>query len=72
MATYGTKEYWEDIRDQSALVLDSLMATGFSTDVPYRMVDNFCKVFRDNYDEYCNAIERIRELEATNVDNCDA
>ena len=72
MATYGTKEYWEDIRDRSALVLDSLMCTGFAANIPYKKAHDYCVAFTANYDEYVNAIERIRQLEATNVDNSDA
>lgn len=72
MASYGTKEYWEDIRDRSALVLDSLIRTGIVVDAPYKKAYDFCKAFIDNYDEYINAVERIRDLEAKDVDNSDA
>ena len=72
MASYGTKEYYEDIRDRSALVLDSLMCTSFCSDVSYKKVNDFCKAFMNNYDEYVNAVESIRELEAANVDKCNA
>ena len=72
MASYGTKEYWEDVRDQTAIVLDSLITTGFDHDAPYKKVDDFCKIFRDNYSDYVNAVKHINELESTNVNNSDA
>lgn len=72
MAIYGTKEYWEDIRDRSVIVLDSLMSTSFCQSVPYKKAYDFCKAFIENYDEYVNAVEHIRELEATNVSDSNA
>jgi hypothetical protein len=72
MTSYGTKEYWEDVRDRHALVLESLMCTGFDSNVPYKKVSDFCNAFLENYSDYTNAIVHLNELEAKNVDNGDA
>lgn len=72
MANYGTKEYWVDVRNRSALVLDSLKRTSSTVNATYKQVYDFCKAFEYNYDEYINAVEHLRELEATNECKSDA
>lgn len=72
MATYGTKEYWEDERDRASIVLDSLIWTGFDNNTPYKKTYNFCKIFVEHYEDYVNAIEHIKQLEATNECKSDA
>lgn len=74
MAVYGTKEYWEDARDRATIVLDSLICTGFIADGPYsyKKVYDYCKIYVEHYDDYINAVEHIKELEATNECEPDA
>lgn len=72
MASYGTKEYWEDERDRAAIVIDSLMCTGFGANVPYKKAYDYCKIFVEHYEDYIEAIEHLKQLEATNECKSDA
>lgn len=71
MASYGTKEYYEFMANSALAELDS-MSESLLIQLDKEDFYKFCESYIFYYDEYVNAIERIRELEATNVDNSDA
>lgn len=63
MASYGTKQYWEEVCDKSTIMMDSLMrSVDFYKDDYYGM-NLLCTTFTEHYNDFVRAKEEFAKLE---------
>ena len=68
MYSYGTLEYWMDIRDKENVILECLLACVESYKDDVVSMCTFCNVYKEHYDEYAKACKRVGELSECNGD----
>lgn len=63
MAVYGSKQYWEEVRDKSSIIMDSLTRSiDFYKDDYYTM-NQFCISFTEHYNNVIEAEEKLAKME---------
>ena len=68
MPKYDTLEYWMSVRDKENVILECLLACAESYNNDVVSMYTFCDTYKEHYEEYTRACQRVGELSECNAD----